>query len=177
VNHLCRANAFLKSTTLPGEAVFREGQADNQMHVILAGEIAITVAGLAGPVSVVRGGECVGEMALLTAAVHSATATARMPVTGSGAKAVSGSAQGAELIHPAPHLLGPQAHGVREQRIIGVGIVRLAGLPDGAGSLEWNTAVLVSSIRLVHRGIVPGDLPPPLWSSPYSNGSSRAGFG
>jgi CRP-like cAMP-binding protein len=31
-------------------------------------------------VGVVRGGECLGEMSLLTTAVHSATATARTPV-------------------------------------------------------------------------------------------------
>jgi GNAT superfamily N-acetyltransferase len=68
------------ATFAPGEVVFREGQADNRMHVVLAGEVAIAVAGLAGPVGVVRGGECVGEMSLLTAAVHSATATARTAV-------------------------------------------------------------------------------------------------
>jgi GNAT superfamily N-acetyltransferase len=72
---VCRVATFA-----PGEVVFREGQADNQMHVVLAGEVAITVAGLTDPVGVVSGGQCLGEMALLTAAVHSATATARMPV-------------------------------------------------------------------------------------------------
>jgi CRP-like cAMP-binding protein len=69
---VCRVATFA-----PGEVVFREGQADNQMHVVLAGEVAIDVAGLAAPVGVVRGGECLGEMSLLTTAVHSATATAQ----------------------------------------------------------------------------------------------------
>jgi GNAT superfamily N-acetyltransferase len=64
------------STFGPGEVVFREGEADNQMHVVLRGEVAITVAGSAAPVGVLRGGECLGEMSLLTAGVHSATATA-----------------------------------------------------------------------------------------------------
>jgi GNAT superfamily N-acetyltransferase len=68
------------ATFAPGGVVFREGEADNQMHVVLAGEVAIAVAGRADPVGVVRGGECLGEMSLLTTAVHSATATARTPV-------------------------------------------------------------------------------------------------
>jgi CRP-like cAMP-binding protein len=46
------------------------------MHVVLRGEVAIVVAGSATPVGVVRNGECLGEMSLLTAAAHSATATA-----------------------------------------------------------------------------------------------------
>jgi GNAT superfamily N-acetyltransferase len=72
---VCRVATFA-----PGEVIFREGQTDNQLHVVLAGEAAIAVAGLAAPVGVVRGGECLGEMSLLTTAVHSATATARTPV-------------------------------------------------------------------------------------------------
>jgi len=64
------------ATFEPGEVVFREGQAGNQMHVVLGGEIAISVAASAAPVGVVRSGECLGEMSLLTTAAHSATATA-----------------------------------------------------------------------------------------------------
>jgi hypothetical protein len=66
----------------PGEQIFREGAAGNQMHVVLAGDVEISVAAPpemgAGTtaVGVVRSGECLGEMSLLTAAVHSATATA-----------------------------------------------------------------------------------------------------
>ena len=60
----------------PGEPLFLEGEADYRMHVILEGEVAISVAGSADPVGVVRDGECVGELSLLTAAAHSATATA-----------------------------------------------------------------------------------------------------
>jgi hypothetical protein len=60
----------------PGEIVFREGDADNQMHVVLHGEVAIAVAAATGPVGVVRDGECLGEMSLLTLGAHSATATA-----------------------------------------------------------------------------------------------------
>jgi CRP-like cAMP-binding protein len=53
---------------------------ENQVHVVLQGEVAITVAGSAVPLGVVRSGECLGEMSLLTAAAHSATAMARTPV-------------------------------------------------------------------------------------------------
>jgi CRP-like cAMP-binding protein len=39
-------------------------------------KVAIAVATSAAPVGVVRSGECLGEMSLLTAGAHSATATA-----------------------------------------------------------------------------------------------------
>jgi hypothetical protein len=68
------------TTFEPGGLVFREGEAGDQMHVVLQGEVAITVAGAAAAVGVVRSGECLGEMSLLTAAAHSATATARTHV-------------------------------------------------------------------------------------------------
>ena len=68
------------ATFAPGEIIFREGDADNQVHVLLQGEVAITVAGSAVPLGVVRSSECLGEMSLLTAAAHSATATARTQV-------------------------------------------------------------------------------------------------
>jgi CRP-like cAMP-binding protein len=103
------------ATFAPGEVIFREGQADNQMHVVLAGEAAINVAGLANPVGVVRGGECLGELALLTAAVHSATATARTPVE----TAVLEHRELAELIRQRPdiglHLYRNLAVGVGEK--------------------------------------------------------------
>ena len=68
------------ATFQAGEMVFRQGQVDNQMHIVIEGEVAIAVNGLADPVGVVRRGECLGEMALLTTAVHSATAMARTRV-------------------------------------------------------------------------------------------------
>jgi GNAT superfamily N-acetyltransferase len=72
---VCRVATFA-----PGEVIFREGQTDNQLYVVLAGEVAIAVAGLAEPVGRVCSGECLGEMSLLTTTVHSATATARTSV-------------------------------------------------------------------------------------------------
>jgi acetylornithine deacetylase/succinyl-diaminopimelate desuccinylase-like protein len=84
----------------PGEPVFREGEAGDRMQVVLRGEVAITVAGSAAAVGVVRGGECLGEMSLLTAAAHSATATARTHVE----TAVLGRQDLAELIRPRPDI-------------------------------------------------------------------------
>jgi GNAT superfamily N-acetyltransferase len=88
------------ATFAPGEPVFREGEADNQIHVVLQGEVVITVAGSAAPVGVVQSGECLGEMSLLTAAAHSATATARTPVE----TAVLGHEALAELIRLRPDI-------------------------------------------------------------------------
>src|SRR6516162_4023585 len=68
------------TTFEPGGLVFREGEAGSQMHVILHGEVAITVPGSAAVVGVVHSGECLGEMSLLTGAAHSASATARTQV-------------------------------------------------------------------------------------------------
>jgi len=88
------------TTFEPGEVVFQEGQPGSKMHVVLHGEIAITVAGSATPVGVVRGGDCVGEMSLLTSAAHSATATAMTPVE----TAVLGYQDLAELIRLRPDI-------------------------------------------------------------------------
>lgn len=64
----------------PGETVFREGEAGCRMHVLLQGEVAITMAASGATVGLVRAGECLGEMSLLTSSAHSATATARTSV-------------------------------------------------------------------------------------------------
>lgn len=68
------------TTYEPGELVFRQGKLGNELHVVLSGEVAINVAGSIGSVGVVRSGECLGEMSLLAAAAHSATATAETRV-------------------------------------------------------------------------------------------------
>jgi GNAT superfamily N-acetyltransferase len=83
-----------------GQPIFREGDAGKQMHVVLEGEVAITLGGSAAPVGVVRGGECLGEMSLLTGAPHSATATAR----GAVETAVLGHRDLAELIRLRPDI-------------------------------------------------------------------------
>jgi ribosomal protein S18 acetylase RimI-like enzyme len=83
-----------------GDVVFRQGEAADQMHVIFQGEVAITMAGAAAAVGVVRAGECLGEISLLTAASHSATATARTPVE----TAVLGHQHLAELIRLRPDI-------------------------------------------------------------------------
>lgn len=63
-----------------GDIVFQEGEASKEMHVVLQGEVGITLAGRSDPVGLVRSGECLGEMSLLTSGAHSATATARTQV-------------------------------------------------------------------------------------------------
>jgi CRP-like cAMP-binding protein len=57
--------------------IFREGEVGQEVHAVLRGEAAIRGGGEPAPVGVVRRRECLGEMALLSAAPHSATATAR----------------------------------------------------------------------------------------------------
>jgi len=61
----------------PGQTIFREGETDYRMYVVLQGEVEIAVARSSTSVGVVRDGECLGETSLLTGAPHSATATAR----------------------------------------------------------------------------------------------------
>jgi ribosomal protein S18 acetylase RimI-like enzyme len=68
------------ATFEPGAVVFREGEAGRRMYVVLQGEVAIAIATSTIPVGVVRTGECLGELSLLTAGPHSATATARTHV-------------------------------------------------------------------------------------------------
>jgi CRP-like cAMP-binding protein len=63
-----------------GAVILRQGEVGQEMHVLLRGEATIEVSGSADPVGVVSAGECLGEMSLLTGAVHSATARARTPV-------------------------------------------------------------------------------------------------
>ncbi len=92
---VCRVTSFE-----PGEAIFRQGQAGQEMHVVLQGEVAIAVAGSNAVVGVVRAGEYLGEMSLLTAAAHSATATALTPVE----TAVLGHQDLAELIRLRPDI-------------------------------------------------------------------------
>jgi GNAT superfamily N-acetyltransferase len=60
----------------PEEVIFAEGTSDEEMYVLLQGEAAVHVSGSAAPVGSVGAGECLGEMALLTGATHSATAVA-----------------------------------------------------------------------------------------------------
>jgi CRP-like cAMP-binding protein len=100
------------ATFAPGETIFREGEAGTRMHVVLQGEVAITVTGSGAPVGVVRSGECLGEMSLLTAATHSATATARTPVE----TAVLGHKNLADLIRLRPDI------GLRIYRNLAVGL-------------------------------------------------------
>src|SRR5262249_41561303 len=55
----------LKSFTA-GEVIFTQGQADQEMYLLLEGEVGVSVAGSSLSVGTVGAGECLGEMALLT---------------------------------------------------------------------------------------------------------------
>jgi GNAT superfamily N-acetyltransferase len=92
---VCRVSSFE-----PGEVIFRQGEADHEMHVVLQGEVAITLAGSDTVVGVVQAGECLGEMSLLTAAAHSATVMASTFVE----TAVLGHQDLAELIRLRPDI-------------------------------------------------------------------------
>lgn len=74
------AGVCLTDTFEVGEALFREGETDYRMHVVLEGEVAIVVAACTEPIGMVHTGECLGEISLLTAEAHSATAMARTHV-------------------------------------------------------------------------------------------------
>ena len=85
------------------------------MYVVLRGEVAIAVAPSAAPVGVIRSGECLGEMAMLTTAAHSATAAALTRVE----MAVLGHQDLAELIRLRPdiglHIIRALAVGLGEK--------------------------------------------------------------
>ena len=74
------ASVCTTSTFEPGAIIFREGDGSDRFYVVLEGEAAIAIAAAGGSVGMVTSGECLGEMALLTATPHSATATARTVV-------------------------------------------------------------------------------------------------
>jgi len=83
-----------------GNTIFREGENEHRMHVLLQGEVEIALARSSTSVGVVRDGECLGEISLLTGAPHSATATARTYVE----TAVLGHADLAELVRLRPDI-------------------------------------------------------------------------
>jgi CRP-like cAMP-binding protein len=63
-----------------GAEVFRQGEACEEMYLLLEGEVAIHIEGREQPVGTVRAGECLGEISVLTGGEHSATARAVTPV-------------------------------------------------------------------------------------------------
>jgi GNAT superfamily N-acetyltransferase len=107
---VCTVSAFE-----PGTRIFREGEAGKEMYVVLRGEVTIQVAGSAAPVGTLRAGECLGEMSLLTARPHSATAVARTHLE----TAVLGHQDLAELVRQRPdiavHLYRNLAAGLGEK--------------------------------------------------------------
>ena len=69
-----------------GDAILHEGQPDPTLFILLDGEADVSRSESAHRVGVVRAGECVGEMSLLTGEPHSASVTATLAV---GAAALS----------------------------------------------------------------------------------------
>jgi GNAT superfamily N-acetyltransferase len=98
VNRL--AGVCTVATFEAGEVIFRQEEATARMYVVLQGEVAIGVAASPVPVGTVKEGECLGEMSLLTAAPHSATAVARTRVEA----AVLGHRDLAELVRLRPDI-------------------------------------------------------------------------
>jgi GNAT superfamily N-acetyltransferase len=74
------ASVCTVSTFEPGEVIFREGDDSERLYVLLEGKAAITVDAIGGSVGMVSSGECLGEISLMTASRHSATAKARTVV-------------------------------------------------------------------------------------------------
>jgi hypothetical protein len=71
---VCRTRAFAE-----GEPIIEEGGLDRTLYILLDGEATISRAAISQVVGVVRAGECLGEMSLLTGQPHSASARATRP--------------------------------------------------------------------------------------------------
>jgi GNAT superfamily N-acetyltransferase len=63
-----------------GTTVFTQGETSQEMYIILSGSLDVFVEGATRPVGSVGAGECLGEVALLSNAGHSASALAVEPV-------------------------------------------------------------------------------------------------
>jgi hypothetical protein len=74
------ASVCTVATFEPGATLFREGSVSDRLYVVLDGKVGIAIASVGPSVGLVTSGECLGEMSLLTAVPHSATATAQSVV-------------------------------------------------------------------------------------------------
>jgi GNAT superfamily N-acetyltransferase len=83
-----------------GDVIFTQGSPGGEMHLLLAGEVAVTPAGAAAPLAVICSGECLGELSLLTRETHSVTATAVTAIE----TAVLGAKELAELVRLRPDI-------------------------------------------------------------------------
>lgn len=59
-----------------GTRLFAEGEPSDAVHILLAGRAALEIGGAPLPGGAVEAGECLGELSLLSASAHSATAVA-----------------------------------------------------------------------------------------------------
>jgi CRP-like cAMP-binding protein len=62
-----------------GTVIFQENAEGGHMYVVIKGEVAVTIKGK--PLAVAKAGEIVGEMALISADIRSATVTAKTDCT------------------------------------------------------------------------------------------------
>ena len=74
------ASVCTASTFEPGAIIFREGNMSDRLYVLLDGKVDIAIDSIGRSVGCVTGGECLGELSLLSIAPHSATATAQTVV-------------------------------------------------------------------------------------------------
>lgn len=70
----CRTKEFAA-----GEPIIDEHGLDRTLYILLDGEAAVSRAGVSQVVGIVRAGECLGEMSMLTGQPHSASARATRP--------------------------------------------------------------------------------------------------
>ena len=56
--------------------MFCQGEPCDEMYLLLEGQVAICLEGREQPIGMVRAGECLGEISVLTGGEHSATARA-----------------------------------------------------------------------------------------------------
>ncbi|REJ64824.1 MAG: GNAT family N-acetyltransferase [Planctomycetota bacterium] len=90
----------------PGQTVFAEGSREAHAHVVLRGDVVVAVGDPPSPVGTVGSRQCLGEISLISALPHSATAIAKNEV------------ETASLSHEGLHAL------VRKRPDIGVVIYR-----------------------------------------------------
>ena len=62
-----------------GQRILEEGAIDSTFYIVLRGEVEIRRRGSSHAVGVVRAGECLGEISLLTAHAHTASAVTTQP--------------------------------------------------------------------------------------------------
>jgi CRP/FNR family transcriptional regulator, cyclic AMP receptor protein len=121
-----------RTTSLaPGQTLLREGDAGDEVLLILEGEAAVTVGGM--PVGSIVAGDCVGEMSLLDNSPRSATVTSSSPLRA--------------LVLPAKEFRALlEAHPLVAQRLTATLTSRLRSAQSGWAGLAGDPDVLLASL-------------------------------